>query len=290
MSDFFWNYFGTILELFWNYFGTIRIDFAGFPSFLDFTSLELFWNSQKLLGLVGTILELFWNYFGTICHGWNYFGTLVTRWISLVTSCGTIGKSQKCLPPGRNYLENFSEIDICSRTIVNYWRNFCQLGHWSWHLMPRILLSPRSEGPGSRDHMIRIHPRWFWKPGWPEMGWSLLILTSLALDLDQWTLILKLPGLGSDMILMILQMSGLGFCWFDTISLVSGLELGAVCRWFWCSRASDMKRCCCFLLVADLELNLISVDLDSLMYCHRPRHVMGHVTAQEAASWTNDMS
>ena len=116
-------------------------------------SMELFWN------YFGTILELFWNYLPWVELFWNYFGTLVTRWISLVTSCGTIGKSQKCLPPGRNYLENFSEIDICSRTIVNYWRNFCQLGHWSWHLMPRILLSPRSEGPESRDHMIRIHPR-----------------------------------------------------------------------------------------------------------------------------------
>ena len=164
------NYFGTILELFWNYFGTIlelfgsilldspvfwisRIwNYFGTPKNCSDWS-ELFWN------YFGTILELFWNYLPWVELFWNYFGTLVTRWISLVTSCGTIGKSQKCLPPGRNYLENFSEIDICSRTIVNYWRNFCQLGHWSWHLKPHILLSPRSEGPGSRDHMIRIHPR-----------------------------------------------------------------------------------------------------------------------------------
>ena len=154
-----WNYFGTISKQFgsilldspfcwisrlWNYFGT--------PKNCSICA-ELLWN------YFGTILELFWNYLPWVELFWNYFGTLVTWWISLVTSCGTIGKSQKCLPPGRNYLENFSEIDICSRTIVNYWRNFCQLGHWSWHLMPRILLSPRSEGPGSRDHMIRIHPR-----------------------------------------------------------------------------------------------------------------------------------
>ena len=234
------------------------------------------------------MLELFWNYLPWVELFWNYFGTLVTRWISLVTSCGTIGKSQKCLPPGRNYLENFSEIDICSRTIVNYWRNFCQLGHWSWHLMPRILLSPRSEGPGSRDHMIRIHPRWFWKPGWPEMGWSLLILTSLALDLDQWTLILKLPGLGSDMILMILQMSGLGFCWFDTISLVSSLELGAVFRWFWCNRASDMM-----LLLLTCRGPWIKTDFHwfrkslCIVTVQGMPWAMGHVTAKKA---TNDIS
>ena len=154
-----WNYFGTILELFRN-----NLDrfcwIHHFAGFLDCgTILELPKTARIGRNYFGTILELFWNYLPWVELFWNYFGTLVTRWISLVTSCGTIGKSQKCLPPGRNYLENFSEIDICSRTIVNYWRNFCQLGHWSWHLMPRILLSPRSEGPGSRDHMTRIHPR-----------------------------------------------------------------------------------------------------------------------------------
>ena len=177
----------------------------------------------------------------------------------------------------------FGKSTFVQEQLLNYWRNFCCLlnyrrnyvrNYWE-HLMPRILLSPGSEGSGRGHHIIRLHPRWFWKPSRPEMGWLWLILTSLALDLDQWTLILKLPGLGSDMILMILQMLGLGFCWFDIISLVSGLELGAVFRWFWCSRASDMKRRCCFLLVAGL-LKRISIDLESLYVsspskaCHGP--------------------
>ena len=64
--ELFWNYFGSISELFWNYFGTIWTDFAGFTILLDFSIVELFWNSQELLDLCGTIVELFWNYFGTI--------------------------------------------------------------------------------------------------------------------------------------------------------------------------------------------------------------------------------
>ena len=66
----------------------------------------------------GTILEQFWNYLPWVELFWNYFGTPVTRWISVVTTCGTIGNSQKWLPPGRNYVRNFWEIDICARTIV----------------------------------------------------------------------------------------------------------------------------------------------------------------------------
>ena len=80
-----------------------------------------------------------------------------------------------------------------------------------------------------------------------------------SMDLD-----FEVQGFGSAVILMILQMSGLGFSWFDTISLVWGLEPGAVFCGFWCSRTSDMTRCCCYLLVADLALKRISIDLEGL--------------------------
>ena len=95
-----------------------------------------------------------------------------------------------------------------------------------------------------------------------------------SMDLD-----FEVQGFGSAVILMILQMSGLGFSWFDTISLVWGLEPGAVFCGFWCSRTSDMTRCCCYLLVADLALKRISIDLEGLYVfspskaCHGPRNI-----------------